>query len=197
MKIFYDTEFIEDGRTIDLISIGMVAEDGRELYLVSEKIERDPLYSRICTHNWLMANVVPHLPLHIRYDGSPHIGQPNSPNIFPRRSGHFTLDAGDNRIVSRRYIRNAVRGFILATPDVELWAWYGAYDHVLLAQMFGPMVNLPEGIPMWTNDLRQEVHRLGNPPTPEQSGDEHNALADARHVRDMYAALSDREANDG
>lgn len=30
-----DTEFIEDGKTIDLISIGMVREDGAELYLES------------------------------------------------------------------------------------------------------------------------------------------------------------------
>lgn len=27
MKIWFDTEFIEDGKTIDLISIGMVRED--------------------------------------------------------------------------------------------------------------------------------------------------------------------------
>lgn len=30
MRYFYDTEFIEDGHTIELISIGVVAEDGRE-----------------------------------------------------------------------------------------------------------------------------------------------------------------------
>lgn len=35
MRYFYDTEFIEDGSTIDLISIGVVAEDGREFYAVS------------------------------------------------------------------------------------------------------------------------------------------------------------------
>ena len=28
MKFFYDTEFIEDGHTIDLVSIGIVREDG-------------------------------------------------------------------------------------------------------------------------------------------------------------------------
>ena len=28
MNIDYDCEFLEDGKTIDLISIGMVAEDG-------------------------------------------------------------------------------------------------------------------------------------------------------------------------
>ena len=30
MRYFYDTEFIDDGRTIDLISIGVAAEDGRD-----------------------------------------------------------------------------------------------------------------------------------------------------------------------
>ncbi len=32
VKYFIDSEFVDDGRTIDLISIGIVAEDGRELY---------------------------------------------------------------------------------------------------------------------------------------------------------------------
>ena len=35
MDYFYDTEFIEDGQTIDLVSIGIVASDGREYYAVS------------------------------------------------------------------------------------------------------------------------------------------------------------------
>ena len=32
MRVFFDTEFIEDGRTIDLISIGMARQDGRTYY---------------------------------------------------------------------------------------------------------------------------------------------------------------------
>ena len=35
MRFFYDTEFIEDGDTIELISIGIVGDDGREYYAVS------------------------------------------------------------------------------------------------------------------------------------------------------------------
>lgn len=31
MRFWFDTEFIENGHTIDLISIGIVAEDGRTL----------------------------------------------------------------------------------------------------------------------------------------------------------------------
>jgi hypothetical protein len=181
VKIFYDTEFIEDGRTIDLISIGMVAEDGRELYCIAEEIAEDPLYDRIKGHNWLMENVVVHLPLKTRYDGKPHI------EIRP--AGHFGLDLDDSRIMPRRMIRNAVREFIAETPDPELWAWYGAYDHVVYAQLFGRMLDLPDGFPMWTNDLKQEVVRRGNPQLPEQSDGEHNALADARWVKAAYEAL--------
>ncbi len=35
MRYFYDTEFIEDGETIELVSIGIVGEDGSEYYAVS------------------------------------------------------------------------------------------------------------------------------------------------------------------
>jgi hypothetical protein len=56
VRYFYDTEFIEDGRTIDLISIGVVAEDGREYYAVST--EFDP--ERAGT--WVRTHVLPKLP---------------------------------------------------------------------------------------------------------------------------------------
>ena len=39
MRFFYDCEFIEDGRTIDLVSIGVVDENGREFYAVSTEFD--------------------------------------------------------------------------------------------------------------------------------------------------------------
>jgi len=180
LKIYYDTEFIEDGRTIDLISIGMVAEDGRELYAVNDGIAENPLYDRICHNQWLMKNVVPHLPLRTRTNGRKDHGRRDGIGGY---NGYFNLDMDSNQVMPYRMIRNAVRDFIRDTPDVELWAWYGAYDHVALAQLFGRMDYLPDGIPMWTNDLKQEAHRLGDPDLPEQTGELHHALADARHLK--------------
>jgi hypothetical protein len=55
MRYWFDTEFIEDGRTIDLMSIGMVAEDGREYYAESKECD----LSRASP--WVAANVIPHL----------------------------------------------------------------------------------------------------------------------------------------
>lgn len=51
MKYFIDTEFVDDGHTIDLISIGIVAEDGRELYLqhVRPGLEEAPGWPWIAT----------------------------------------------------------------------------------------------------------------------------------------------------
>lgn len=54
-RIWFDTEFIEDGRTIDLISIGMVREDGQCLYLENSECN----LSR--ASDWVRANVLPHL----------------------------------------------------------------------------------------------------------------------------------------
>ena len=191
IRIYYDCEFFEDGRIIDLISIGMVAEDGRELYFVNEAIGTDvALYERICAHDWLMENVVPHLPVKPdRPDTSYRSVRPRNKTNPHSKSG-FDLDFTNNWIVPLRFIRAEVREFILATPQPELWADYGAYDHVALCQLWGRMIDLPDGVPMWTNDIRQEVVRLGNPPMPVQQADEHNALADARHNRAMAQHLA-------
>lgn len=55
MKIWFDTEFIEDGRTIDLISIGMIREDGVCYYAESSDCD----LSR--AGEWVQKNVLPHL----------------------------------------------------------------------------------------------------------------------------------------
>jgi hypothetical protein len=159
MKYFYDTEFHEDGHTIDLISIGIVAEDGREYHAVNAGAD----WARIRKHEWLMANVFPQLPF-----------------------------SGDWK--PKEQIRDEVREFLLASTPPDLWAWYSAYDHVVLAQLFGPMIDLPEGIPMYTHDLRAYIDYLPDATLPKQAGGLHNALEDARWVKQAHAYAT-REGN--
>jgi hypothetical protein len=162
--IYFDTEFIDDGTTIKLISIGMVAEDGRELYRVVDDVR---VISEAVAHPWLRENVIPSLPIMLLPD-----------------SGSWdwaTMHPDFSVVAPRDEIAADVRNFVLSYPDPQLWAWYAAYDHVALAQLFGPMSDLPDGIPMFTNDIRQECRRLGDPQMPEQPAGEHNALADAHH----------------
>lgn len=55
MKIFFDTEFMEDGRTIELISIGMVREDGAQYYRECADVD----YSK--ANDWVKEHVLPNL----------------------------------------------------------------------------------------------------------------------------------------
>jgi hypothetical protein len=56
MRFFYDCEFIEDGTTIDLVSIAVVDETGREFYAVSTEFDPTRAIS------WVRRNVLAQLP---------------------------------------------------------------------------------------------------------------------------------------
>lgn len=56
MRYFIDTEFIEDGKTIDLISVGIVAQDGREFYCLNLDCDHS------LANDWVKANVLAYLP---------------------------------------------------------------------------------------------------------------------------------------
>lgn len=152
MRYFYDTEFIEDGSTIDLISIGIVAEDGRELYMESAECNLTK------ASEWVQCNVMPYL---------------------------------SGRVYSRVMMATAVRDFCNSYEHgrPEFWGWYSAYDHVALCQLFGTMMDLPTGWPMYTRDLQQWADALGIAQLPEQPKDQHNALADARWNREVWGFL--------
>jgi hypothetical protein len=147
VRHFYDCEFIEDGLTIDLVSIGVVAEDGREFYAVST--EFDPAKAG----QWVRENVLDKLP-----------------------------STGDKAWRDRAAIREDLMKFLSPHGEnVELWAWFAAYDHVALAQLWGAMPALPRQLPRFTRDLRQRWEDVGKPPLPNPPTDAHDALADARH----------------
>jgi hypothetical protein len=159
MRVTYDWEFLEDGERIYPISIGMVAEDGREYYAICQEMPLGP----ISQSPWLMKNVIPSLPVRTGHSDPWDREHPDFIHVKPREQ-----------------IRQEVLRFIMETPSPSLWAWFSAYDHVALAQLFGRMVDMPIGVPQRTNDIAQEWERLGYPVLPEQTIGNHNALQDAR-----------------
>lgn len=56
MRYFLDTEFIERPGLLDLISIGIVCEDGRTYYAVSSE------FNAAEAHPWVIENVIAKLP---------------------------------------------------------------------------------------------------------------------------------------
>ena len=211
-KIYYDTEFLEDGSTIDLISIGAVSIktaapnpyggidfEFEEYYAINS----DAAWNRILVHPFLSEHVVPHLPMG------------KIPNEI---GGNRTWVDLTSRMVRPKWlIRNEMQHFLLGDPEdweqvedpdnpgamigvppnISLVADYCAYDHVALAQLWGTMMDLPDGVPMWTNDFQQvlKVNGITSAELEEQIGGaevdltsfgpDHHALADAKRVAVM------------
>lgn len=161
-RVFYDTEFLDNGRTIELVSIGAVTEDGDEFYAISTEFNPDDAI------DWVRRNVLSQLP---------------SP--------------ADKAWRSRDRIRDDLEAFLKTAAGggrLELWAWYAAYDHVALAQLWGDMRALPRFIPRFTKDLRQRWDDLGNPSLPDAEGAKHDALTDARHNLARWRTLENQRA---
>jgi 3' exoribonuclease, RNase T-like len=148
MKIWFDTEFIEDGKTIDLLSIGMVREDGRVLYFESAECQRD------LASDWVKQNVFPHL------------RQVWTPRVM---------------------IASAIVQFVGDKP--EFWAYYADYDWVALCQLYGTMMDLPKGWPMYCRDVKQLCDSVGNPKLIKNTEVEHNALSDALWAKQAWEFL--------
>lgn len=169
----YDTEFLEDGSTIDLISIGIVCEDGREYYAVNSDMNVD----RIRKDDWLLENVWKHLPLRGYRATLTSVGGGRN-EMRTKDAG--VLDTNSVLVKPKWVIANEVRDFLLAAESPQLWAYYGAYDHIALMQLWGKMIHKPQGIPMFTHDIVQLWESFNVEDLPEQDGTQHNALNDAR-----------------
>lgn len=156
MKYWFDTEFIEDGRTIDLLSIGIVSEDGREFYCEFDVDQRR-------ASPWVKDNVIPHLTGRERYS------REMAAKMIVQFCNEYPITTGPTK--------------------PEFWAYYGAYDWVALCQLFGTMMDLPKGWPMYCRDVKQLCDMLGNPKLPAQGKGEHHALADANWTKQAWHFL--------
>jgi len=198
MKYFFDTEFIEGfhkplfGKRrhfIDLISIGIVAEDGREYYAISNE------YNYADADDWVKENVI--LPL---YKETVH-GDARNVFTIENFNKHFGLS---NKQIAERVFQFCTNDFLsidkaklynAVKEDIEFYAYYADYDWVVFCSLFGRMIDLPKGFPMYCKDLKQILdEKVGGFPRdfeanlkllksrlsyPKQEN-EHNALDDAR-----------------
>lgn len=205
MRYWLDTEFIDDGKTIDLISIGIVAEDGRELYMQSTQFDIGQ------ANQWVRENVIMHLEI------CPHITQP--PGLFyslgtiygaqaQHHKGQCRFFDDEKRIAgayadcpwrTREQIRDELLHFMNtgSTDLPEFWGWCSAYDYVALCQLFGTMMHLPQGWPHYIKDFQYLLDERGiisDVALPPQEEGLHNALADARHLKRLWGYILRNDA---
>lgn len=194
MKYFYDTEFLEGTQkkkwwwsvgkvnpTIDLISIGVVCEDGREYYAISKDFNLKEAWNRydevINKHYpsgleynkvyWIRENVLK--PIYYDWMGKDinfheveHFTYKNFKRLLKKYGKsnsqiaeelkHFIYEK-ENVLYNKQELDFDSVGDVLS--KIQLYGYYSAYDHVALSWLFGKMIDLPKDFPMYTIDLKQ------------------------------------------
>lgn len=189
MKYFIDTEFIEGfhkpllGKRrhfIDLISVGIVAEDGREYYAISKNFNPKD------ASEWVKQNVIASLP-------PKHYDIYDSPRMKEEaRAWKSNKEILIDILGFTKCWRDNI--FWRTADSPEFYGYYCDYDWVLFCSLFGTMMDLPKGFPMYCVDLKQMMDERGldkkwkreNHPDPEG---EHNALVDARWNYELYKKI--------
>lgn len=173
MKYYLDTEFITGFKRpiqplptigkfnkkeffIELISIGILAEDGRKYYAVSNELNPS------LADDWVKKNVL-----------WPIIGESGIYNrSLQNLHGVTEYSKSAMKAVqkikgkSTIEIRNDIVEFmgggcghfgpgLFVPKDTEIYAYYADYDWVVFCSIFGRMIDLPSGMPMYCKDLKQ------------------------------------------
>lgn len=176
-KIFFDTEFTGLHQKTTLISIGLVAEDGRTFYAELDDYHK----SRVDT--WIQENVIDNLVL---------------PTMNPKSLGFnskTTFVSGDSETV-----RESLADWLLQFDTIEMWSDCLAYDWVLFCELFGGAFQIPKNVYYIPFDIATLLKVKGVDPDTDREwyadGEwdvmkKYNALYDARVIKACYERLVD------
>lgn len=176
MKYFIDTEFIEGfheplfGKRrhfIDLISIGIVCEDGREYYAISNEFQRKD------ADKWVNENVIDKIEVELFQQQSTFAKTFFNFNLrellkqFGKSNKQIATEImlfvwddawSEWRDSSDEFFDRGKR-FGWSNEPIEFYGYYADYDWVLFCSLFGRMIDLPKDFPMYCNDLKQTLDK--------------------------------------
>jgi len=207
MKYFIDTEFIEGTQkesfpinlfrknskpTIDLISIGIVAEDGREYYAISKDFNLKEAWDRFDWKRkkvndgiagaykdyWLRNNVLKPIweelvSKDVEWYKEMWRKIPSYGSYHPK-DHYFTYKnlkrllnkyGKTNKEIAEEIKEFCKKDYLYQNADTttqwkdrgnpEFYGYYADYDWVAFCWLFGNMIDLPKGFPMYCIDLKQ------------------------------------------
>ncbi len=190
-KYFYDTEFIEGKQdrkilgvkigetphTIDLISIGVISDEGKKYYAISKDFNLNFAWKDL----WVRENVLRPIYTELYLKDFPEVtvGAFSKKNLRELISEHgktnkeIAIDLLEFIKDPKGSIKNNIEfeteeDYINCLTNsapknkIELYGYYSAYDHVVLSTLFGKMIDLPKGFPMYTKDLKQMLDQKIN-----------------------------------
>lgn len=191
MKYFIDVKFI-DGHVkplfrrkryfMDIVTVGIVCEDGRELYLICN--EFDPEFANEVVKNFLLKPLINDCINNAHVDTRKNIEKFIKPNnlSFNTRVVQYLCGKSKKEIAKQiydfltyRHISKQVEGSDrIEVVDgnnniLEVWGYYCYYDWTIISSLFGIILDRPKELPLRCNDLSQLMHQHGLTPEWETS----------------------------
>lgn len=174
MKLFFDLEFTGLHKYAELISIGIVSEDGKRTFYAENS-----LVDYLQCDEWIQDNVVKNLTLNC---------EPFNP-----------VSISDNHVLRSRpdNIRDALEKWLAQFDTVEMWSDCYAYDWVVFCDLWGGAMNIPKSIyyipfdlstAFRMKDVDADISREQFAGT-DSTAAKHNALFDAQVIRSCYQKL--------
>ena len=186
MLLFFDTEFTGLHKDTTLISLGIVAENGKQFY--ARSTDYDP--SQV--DGWIENNVLKNLPID--------------------EAENFGLDHVTSVVGSMKKIREVLMMWLDQFEEVQFVSDVCHYDFVLLIDIFGYAFDLPLSVSPSCHDINQDIARFYQISDKEAfdvdrekvvsdlvgfpvTGKKHNALYDAMMIATIYNAITSQDFN--
>lgn len=183
MKIFLDSEFTGLHRNAQLISLGMIAENGTYFYAEFTDYDDRGL------DEWIIENVVKNL--YLKEDYSLYaVAEPISENTIKRYDAMTVKD-------STEHIRFRLEKWLSQFENIEIWSDCLSFDWVLFCDIWKHAFNLPSNIFYIPFDICTLMKVKGIDPDISREefmrcqikGNKHNALYDAQVIMACYNRL--------
>jgi len=191
-KYYIDTEFIEGPHdktfmgfkygqtkpTIDLISIGIVAEDGREYYAISKDFNLKEAWNRWQPRTeqgdrnntqpkeyWIRENVLRPIFKDLWWAKCHMVNLHHISNDFTYKNFErlIQLYGKSNQQIAEEvedFIRSGTYGGEFEFVQPKFYAYYADYDWVAFCWLFGRMMDLPKAFPKYCRDLKQMLDEM-------------------------------------
>lgn len=135
-KVFFDTEFTGLHKDTTLISIGLVAEDGRTFYAELND------YDKSQVDDWIQENVINNLIFEEPPAGEQdHHSQSRFNRDVPIPQMHCTELRG-----TKEEVRTALEEWLSQFDKIEIWSDCLAYDWMLFNDIFDHAFNIPNNV---------------------------------------------------
>lgn len=188
MNLYFDTEFTGLHKDTTLVSIGIVAENGKKFYAEFSDCDESQC------DDWIKENVLKHTILGENDILSKRLGEDSKTTVVLGSKTDIQYELGE---------------WLKQFDSVQFVSDVCHYDMVLLIDIFGGAFDLPKNVSAVCHDINQDIarhYRISDREAFDKSredivselygqqieGEKHNALYDAEVIKAIYEKTSEK-----